>query len=156
MSSFWSNRAAALLDRMMNGEAPPEKPLRVAPHGVITRHSTDIPAIDDRHVAGALRFIREHACNGIRSSDVVRQVPISRVTLASRFKAAVGHTIGREIQRVQVRQAAQLLATTGLPIKQIARRAGFNSVEYMTRLFARRMDTSPAQYRKQMQTHLGP
>ncbi len=56
--------AAALLDRMMNGEQIDSAPVLVAPLGIQTRHSTDILAIDDPDIVVALRFIREHALNG--------------------------------------------------------------------------------------------
>jgi len=35
--------AAALLDRLMNGEPPPDIPKRIAPKGVVTRKSTETP-----------------------------------------------------------------------------------------------------------------
>lgn len=139
--------AAELLDRMMDGQPPPALRLVVPPRGVVTRQSTDVLAIEDGYVASAMRLIREQACCGLRPRDVVAQVPLSRVALASRFKATVGHTIGAEIQRVQIRRAQQLLAETDLPIKQIAHRAGFHYVEYMTRLFRRLTGQTPAEYR---------
>jgi LacI family transcriptional regulator len=140
--------AAALLERLMNGESPPKQRLLIPPSGVITRVSTDLLAIEDPQVARALRFIRECACEGIRPKDVVDQVPLSRVALGKRFKAAVGHTIGEEIQRVQVRLVQELLSQTELPIKQIARRAGFHYSEYMIRLFQSFTGQTPGVYRK--------
>ena len=140
--------AAALLDCLMNGEPPPEQRLLIPPRGIVSRESTDLLAIEDPQVARALRFIREHACEGIRPREVVDEVPLSRVALAKRFKGAVGHTIGEEIQRVQVRLVQELLSQTELPIKQVARRAGFHYVEYMTRLFQSVTGQTPGAYRK--------
>jgi LacI family transcriptional regulator len=140
--------AAGLLERMMDGQPPPASRLLVPPRGVVIRQSTDVLAIEDEQVARAMRFIRERACDGIRPRDVVAQVPLSRVALAVRFKAIVGHTIGAEIQRVRIRCARQLLTETDLPIKQIAHRAGFHYVEYMTRLFRRLTGQTPAECRR--------
>lgn len=148
--------AAALLDQMISGLPPRTNSLLVPPRGVVIRQSTDLLAIDDLHVAVALRFIREHACHGIRPKDVVRQVPLSRVALAARFKAALGRTIGQEIQRVQVRRVEELLAGTDLPIKRIAHQAGFQYIEHMTRLFHRLTGQTPAEYRKMTRFHRGP
>lgn len=121
----------------MDGREPSRKRLLVAPRGVVARQSTDLAAIEDQHVAQAMRFIREHACEGILPRDVVAQIPLSRVALASRFKSIVGHTMGTEIQRVRIRLSRELLSETDLPIKKVAHRAGFRYVEYMTRLFTR-------------------
>src|SRR5213075_727240 len=70
--------AAALLDRMMRGEAPPDEPVYVEPVGVATRASTDIMAIEDVAVVKALRFLRDNACGPITVDHVVREVPLSR------------------------------------------------------------------------------
>jgi len=140
--------AASLLESMMQGHPPPRKRLLVAPRGVVARRSTDLAAIEDPYVAQAMRFIREHACEGIFPRDIVAQVPLSRVAIAARFKSIVGHSMGTEIQRVRIRLAQQLLSETGLPIKQVAHRSGFRYVEYMTRLFKRMTGQTPAEYRK--------
>jgi LacI family transcriptional regulator len=142
--------AAALLDRMMNGEPMPDRPILIAPRGVVTRRSTDVLAIENRHVAHALRIVHEHACDGIFARDVVADMPLSRVLLAEQFKKAVGRTIGQEIQRVRIQRAKDLLEQTDLPIKQVARRSGFRGVEYLTRMFGRLTGQTPGEYRKRV------
>jgi len=140
--------AAALLDRMMNGEPPPAERILLPPLAVVTRASTDLLAIDDPCVARALSFIREHASEGIKPADVLAHLPVSRAALTARFKAHVGRTLGAEIQRVRIRLAQELLSRTDLPIKQIAARTGYHSVEYFTRQFHRSTGETPGQYRR--------
>jgi len=50
----------------------------VQPITVVTRQSTDGIAIEDRNVAEALQFIRQHATDVIQVSDVVDVVHMSR------------------------------------------------------------------------------
>jgi LacI family transcriptional regulator len=140
--------AAALLDRLMAGKPRPKGPVLVPPRAVVARQSTDVLATEDQAVARAVRYIRQTVGEGIRVRDVVAQGAVSRVTLAARFKRILGRTIREEIQRVQIAQVKELLATTNLPIKQVARRAGFHYVEYMSRLFCRLVGEPPARYRK--------
>jgi LacI family transcriptional regulator len=142
--------AAALLDRLMDGGSPPKRRILIPPRAVVPRHSTDVLATDDRIVARAAHLIRRRACEGIRVTDVVAEIPASRATLSARFKSIVGRTMREEILRVQILQAKELLATTDLPIKQVARRVGFRYVEYFARLFRRTTGETPAGYRKQM------
>ncbi len=73
--------AAELLDRLMSGESAPEGERLIEPVGVITRQSTDTLAISDPEVATAVRFIRENACSGIKVTDVLLHVPLSRSLL---------------------------------------------------------------------------
>ncbi|HET6247530.1 MAG TPA: substrate-binding domain-containing protein [Tepidisphaeraceae bacterium] len=58
--------AASLLDKMLDGERLAANDVTIEPLGVMVRLSTDVLAVEDRQVAAALRFIREHACRGIK------------------------------------------------------------------------------------------
>src|SRR5262249_13299873 len=71
-------KAAALLDKLMQGEPPPADPVLIKPGGVRTRQSTDILAIDDPLIADAVRYIRDYACEGIGVAELLREIPLSR------------------------------------------------------------------------------
>lgn len=142
--------AAALLDRMMNGEQIDAKPVLVAPLGIQARQSTDILAIDDPDVASALRFLREHALRGINVADVVRHVPLSRRVLESRFKKILGRSPHEELTRLKLDRIKQLLSETDLSLAEIAKRTGFDHDEYMSVFFRKAQGVPPGQYR---QTH---
>ena len=71
-------QAAALLEKMMRGSPAPPKVMLLEPVGVVPRRSTDVLAMDDRELAAAIRFIREHACEGIRIDDVLKAVPLAQ------------------------------------------------------------------------------
>ena len=141
-------QAAAMLDRLMAGKRAPRSTIFVEPEGVLTRRSTDTLAIEDPMVAAAVRFIREHGCDGIRVEDVARAVRVSRWTLQPRFKAAMRRTVHAEIRRVQIERAEKLVSATDMPLKQIAVRTGFKHVQYMTTLFRRHLGETPAEYRR--------
>jgi LacI family transcriptional regulator len=141
-------QAAALLDRMMAGERPPDQPLLIAPRGVVTRQSTDVLASDDPKVVQALAFIRANACQRIRVVDVVAHVHLSRASLEPRMKEATGRTIHDEIHRVQIEEVKTLLSSSNLTLKQIARRCGFTYTQYMARAFRQATGQTLTQYRK--------
>ncbi len=140
-------QAAALLDDLMSGRKPPHPLPKTRPAGVVTRRSTDVLATDDPDVVQAIRFIRERACDRIAVSDVLAQINVSRATLEPKFKAVLGRTFHQEIQRVQMERAKELLRATDLPIKAVAERAGFNSVQYLGRVFCAATGEPPAAYR---------
>jgi LacI family transcriptional regulator len=142
-------QAAALLDRMMDGEKAEQLKYVVQPEGIVARRSSDALAIDDAEVSAALAFIRDHACDPVLVCDVVDAVGISRSTLEFRFKSIVGRTIHTEILRNQIEHARHLIATTDLPLKQIAVLAGFAHINYLTTVFREQTGWTPAEYRKQ-------
>ncbi len=119
----------------------------IPPLGIATRQSTDVLAIDDRNVARAVHFIRQHACDGIKVKDVLKAVPHSRTLLEGRFKKLIGRTPHEEILRVRLDRVKQLLTETELPLEQIAERAGFPHVEYLSVAFRREVGMPPSKFR---------
>ena len=141
--------AAELLDKLMRGEPVEWKIYRVKPETVIARQSTDSMAISDPDVVLAMQFIRRHACEGIHVEDVLRVVSLGRRTLESRFRKLLGRTPHEEIVRIQTQRVKELLTATDLPLREIAQRAGFNHVEYLSRAFKKQTGVPPSVYRKQ-------
>jgi len=139
--------AATLLSQLMKGEQVSAEPHLIPPVGIATRQSTDILAVPDAKVSAALRYIREHACEGIRVSDVMRQVPMARRALETRFKKLLGRTPHEEILRVQLNRVRELLVGTELPVWEIAGRTGFEP-DYLSVVFKKQAGMAPSDYRK--------
>ena len=139
--------AAALLDRLMDGQIVEQPEYLIEPREIVARMSTDVLAIEDSLVAETVRFIRENACKGIDVAAVCRHVCRSRGALEPRFKLALSRTVHEEIQRVRLNRVRELLATTDLPIKQIARASGFRYPEYLMRVFRQNTGKTLKEYR---------
>jgi LacI family transcriptional regulator len=140
--------AAAILSRLMSGEAPSTAAVtEIEPVRVVERRSTDAIAVDDRHVAAALRYIREHACDGIGVPDVLRTVAVSRTFLERKFLRLLGHTPHHFIQRHKIDRVRELLAESDLAVAQIADMTGFESASYLSSAFRRETGESPRAYR---------
>jgi len=153
LSSIWPNHAqvgyeaARLLDAMLQGQPPPPAPVYLSPGKVVTRLSTNTLAVEDRVVAAAARFIREHASDGINVEDVVRETAVCRSVLQRRFKDVFRRTIHDEIVSARLARAQELLRETDLPLLTIAEKSGFRHQEYMGAVFKQRLQTTPARYR---------
>jgi LacI family transcriptional regulator len=143
--------AAVLLSRMMAGKKVSSGNIFVEPWGVISRRSTEVLAIEDRQIAAATRFIREHACEGIDVSEVLRAVPMSRSTLDRRFLTILGCSPKDEILRVRLNRAKQLLAETDFPLALVAEKVGLEHVEHFSRIFRNRIGIRPSEFRSQSQ-----
>jgi LacI family transcriptional regulator len=139
--------AAEQLERQMNGLMPTIQSIYVRPSYVVTRQSTDIVAIEDAHVATALRFIRAHAQDIISVEDVVNSMIVSRRVLERHFKCMLGRSIQKEIERVHLERASQLLISTDWPLSKIARHCGFSGTNHLGAVFRRLMHRTPSQYR---------
>jgi LacI family transcriptional regulator len=140
--------AAALLDRLMQGAVPTAEPVYVAPTGIVTRRSTEVLAIEDHYVAGAVRYIRDHAGECPTVGDLLKRVPVSHSALERRFIKVLGHSPKEEILRARLRLATQFLSQTELPLARIADRIGFEHPEYFSVIFKKKLGLTPRQYRQ--------
>jgi len=155
--------AAQILDKLLtraakdrrSGKKPKDfcskaiKPIYLAPVGVKIRKSTDIIATEDIVVAKALKFIRETIGKPTYVDDVAGAVAVSRRRLDERFHIAIGRTVFKEIQRIQIEHAKELLRDTNLTIDAIAVLSGLNNRIKLTRTLKQVMGISPGAYRKQ-------
>lgn len=142
-------RAAKRLQILMSG-LPDDEPhvVSLPPRDMVLRRSTDVHAVDDPHVALALRIIESEACSGLRVAEVVARVPAARRVLERRFRALMQRSLLQEIWRVQCLHAKRLLETTKLPMIDIAERCGYEHVEHFSNMFKKVTGQPPGGYRK--------
>lgn len=143
--------AARLLEGMMRGKRPRKRPLFFPPTRVMVRQSTDILAINDEMIRDAMRIIHTRAQEGIRVSDVVRELAVARRALEQRFARLVGRTPASEIRRVRIEAAKRLLVDSDRSIAYISRVTGFGHQDLFSRVFRRNVGVTPSQFRSQHQ-----
>jgi LacI family transcriptional regulator len=140
--------AAEHLAQLMAGPSRRQELIAVEPLRVTTRRSTDVIAVEDVHLAAAMRFIRDNIRRSIGVEDVVEQSRLSRRALEIRFQRCLGRGIREEIQRVRLNLVQQFLVETNLPVWKIAEIAGFNQLAYLSRVFSREAGMTLLQYRR--------
>jgi LacI family transcriptional regulator len=141
--------AAVLLEKMMTGAPAPTEPCLLGPpRGIAARHSTDLLWVEDEEVAASIRFIREHACEGITVRDVLNQTSNSPSALEKRVKKTLGRTIKAEISRVRLARAKLLLTETNWPVAKIAERCGFGEPKYFSAVFHKTVGMKAMDYRR--------
>jgi len=145
---------AELLERLMDGEAPPAEPILVPPAGIVTRQSTDIRAVPDVDTARALRYIWQHLAEPLSVSAVADAVAISRRKLERRFRKYLGRSIVEELTRKRIERSCELLTATELTGREIAEHVGFDTQTYFGRVFRKAMGVTPGKYRSTHATRL--
>ncbi len=140
--------AAAVLDKMMKGEAAPSDPVLVPPREVVVRESTDFLAVPDEGLRLAVNFIRMRAVESIGVDDVADACHMSRSVLQRRFKEHLGQTVHDVILQEKTRHAIRLIRETTDSIENIARAAGFHYVQSMNKALRRMYGRSAGDYRQ--------
>lgn len=142
-------KAAELLDRLMNGEPPPEKPILISPKGVVVRESTNIMAVSHLPTARTLKFIWDnYKDKNLSVNKSVKISGMSRRRLEDSFSKYIGHSMPYEIQRLRLSEAKKLLKESDLKIYEIAEKSGFSSPEHMIRAFKKQFNLTPGAFRK--------
>jgi len=139
---------AALLEDLMNGKRPPEKPVRVLASGVVTRKSSDLLAVKHKGVANSLRFILEHASQPISVKDLVGVAAMSRRGLHKAFLENVGRTPGQELRRVRIERAKRLLAESNHKLEVLAGLCGYQSANSFCVAFKQATGMPPKQFQE--------
>jgi transcriptional regulator GlxA family with amidase domain len=99
-------------------------------------------SFDDLH-----GWMAGHLGDDLSISALAGRAGMSERSLIRHYRAKMGMTPARAVEKMRVEAACQLLATTRDPVKRIARNCGFGSEETMRRSFFRQMAIAPNDYR---------
>jgi len=100
-----------------------------------------------RCVAGALERLHGARNEVVRLSDMAEDLGTDPAYLARAFRRQVGCTMSQYRRRLWVREAAHLLASTSLPLSQIAMTVGFADQSHLCRVFKAELGRTPQDYR---------
>ncbi len=78
-------------------------------------------------VMRALQFIRQYACQGIKTEQVAAYLRLSRSSLEACFRKELGRSVHDEIMAYKLSRAQALLEDAQLPASEVARQAGFGT-----------------------------
>lgn len=84
--------------------------------------------------------------------QLANSVGLSERHFTRRFRAEIGESPARYVDRVRVEAARSILETETVGLAAIARRCGYNTTESLRRAFHRRIGLSPGAYRRQSST----
>lgn len=93
-------------------------------------------------------FLHDNFSESIVVDDVAKIADVHPVHLARVFREQHGLTIGEYVRRLRVEFACRQLATTEIPLSEIAVAAGFSDQSHLTRTFKCIFGLTPAQYRR--------
>jgi LacI family transcriptional regulator len=79
---------------------------------------------------------------------IARAAGTTRQRLERHFRRALGRSIMQEARRAHVELARRLLATTDLPLLEVARKSGFTNAALLSVAFRREVGVPPGVYRR--------
>ncbi|WP_342379522.1 AraC family transcriptional regulator [Myxococcus stipitatus] len=97
-------------------------------------------------------FIEAHLEESLGLEALASVVDLSPSHFTRSFKRATGTTPHQFVLARRLERARTLLATTALPLADIAQRAGLSSQSHFTALFRARFSVTPARFRRAVDT----
>jgi LacI family transcriptional regulator len=142
--------AAHLLDQMLHGARLAHTRILVPPSGINVLASSKHEPAKHPHVMRARHFIRQYACQGIRTDQVADYVGVSRSSLESYFRQELGYSVHDEILRFRLDTATAMLEQGDCNLAEVALKCGFTSSQYMHSVFKRELGCSPRGYQERV------
>jgi AraC-like DNA-binding protein len=114
-----------------------------------TRQLTLAPKASPTELAGAAEaYLRQHAAEPLRITDLARHLGLSRARVFELFKTATGLTPNEYLLRERINRGCELLATTEQSVTDIALTIGFSSSQYFCNVFRKYAGMRPTEYRR--------
>lgn len=93
-------------------------------------------------------YIEQHPHEEITLQDISERFYLSREYISRKFKQETNGNLSDFIAEVRIKRAKELLANGQLKIAQVAELVGFQDEKYFSRVFKKRTNCSPNDYRK--------
>lgn len=140
--------AAVLLHQMLHGKPCTGTQVLVPPDAINVQASSLHQPLGNPYVMQALLFIRQYACQGIKTAQVAAYVGVSRSSLEAHFRKVRGCSVHDEILRFKLTAAARELGNQALAIADIAASCGFTSAQYLHTVFRREFGCTPREFQQ--------
>lgn len=105
-----------------------------------------------RTLSPEIRAVLEHLSANLARphsiAELARVAKLSPSRFAHRFKTETGDAVIACLLKLRLRQAARLLAFSGLRVQEVAQEVGFESPYYFSRQFTRHFGMSPRAFRR--------
>src|SRR5260221_8382380 len=107
-----------------------------------------LEARHDRSLERAVEYVHQHYTEPLRVANVARIAGFAANYFSKLWRIREKVTFAFYVQRLRVKRARYLLASTDLPATRIAELSGFRSSEYFTRVFHEAVGKTPIDYRQ--------
>lgn len=95
-----------------------------------------------------IKYIENNYMDKITIEDIAEELNLSQSHFMKFFKQTMGTTFTDYLNDYRLTMASRLLISSESSILDIAAEVGFDNLSYFNRMFKRRFDTTPREYRK--------
>lgn len=121
---------------------------RILLQAIVAEFLRNLRHREDPLVQGIRQYIQDHVAEPLSLALLARQARQSKYHFLRTYKALTGRTPMDDVRRLRANFARELILGTGLPLKEIAPRAGLGNEYAMSRIFRRYFNLPPGKLRR--------
>ena len=104
----------------------------------------------DERLNEIMNYIQEHYLT-VTLDELAEKQHLSKPYLSKYIKEKSGRTFGEIVKNVRMKKARTLLKNTSMTVESIADSVGYQNVEHFNRMFKKKYDMTPVQFRNSKQ-----
>ncbi|MDQ1914604.1 AraC family transcriptional regulator [Paenibacillus sp. GD4] len=130
--------------------------LKIIRKWISNLHPDDLPATtrSQHHVEKMLDWLEMHFREPFSLQELADSVFLSPYHASRLFKKHTGSTMTSYLMARRIKEAAAIIATTNISVKEVSRRVGFQGDAYFCKQFKQLTGLSPSEYRLQIENEL--
>ena len=101
-----------------------------------------------RRIEKVFDFMHQHYQKEITLADVSKVISMTEVAFSRFIKKRTGRTFVDNLNEIRLGHASRLLIDTTYSIAEISFLSGFNNISYFNRIFKKKNNTTPKEFRK--------
>lgn len=110
----------------------------------------EISSFDDRFIRKIIEIIEENIEDTeFKIDSIAESLNMSRPVFYRKIKAIIGLSPVEFVKKIRIKRAIQLLETNSFSISEIAYQCGFNTPQYLSKVFKETMGCTPSEYIQQ-------
>lgn len=118
----------------------------------ISFQATDSISYNSRRIESVMAYLNKNFEQDISLSEVAKLVSMSEVAFSRFFKTRTGKTFVDTLNEIRLGHASRMLIDTTQSVSEIAYRCGFNNMSNFNRLFKKKKQCTPKEFREEYNT----
>jgi transcriptional regulator GlxA family with amidase domain len=102
-----------------------------------------------------MNYLNKNFEKNISLSEAAKLVNMNEVAFSRFFRARTGQTFIDTLTDIRVGHASRMLIETTQTVNEIAYKCGFNNISNFNRIFKKKKDNTPKEFRKAYNTSTG-
>jgi AraC-like DNA-binding protein len=94
------------------------------------------------------QYVQKHFKDNLQLTEVAAKLHLSETAFCKFFKRASGRTFSDYVNEIRIAHACKLLIETDKQVSQVAYESGFESLTYFNRIFLKKKNIRPKEWRR--------